>query len=98
MKYQTEAEAFRKVARIFAGGKRMDPKHGICLEVYGIEKRGGLSQSDGLNARCRAIAHVTDPSGYAYGFDYQKWEAHQNDEARALACLWMALEAEEEGK
>lgn len=98
MKRMTQAEALRKVAQMFISGKRSNTNHGICLELYEIELQGGLSAEDGLAARSRAISHVDHQSGYAYGFDYERWQAHQNDEARALACLWMALEAEEDGK
>lgn len=50
----------------------------------------------------RCYGYVGNGTSYAYGKSEVRTEfgraAIRNDEGRALACLWMALEAEEEGK
>ena len=97
MKYQTEAEAFRAIAEKFITGKRHYKKLGICAEAKGERNAGNITPDLATSIALRCMEYLPYGSTYAYGFDYYKWSAIQDDEARALACLWMAHEAEEEG-
>lgn len=102
MKYLTEAEAFRAIAEKFATGTQHYPKFGICAEIRLIEVRRDAPYhvTDAMFTRC--YGYVGDCTSYAYGHSDEKtpygYAAIRNDEGRALACLWMALEAEEGGK
>ena len=103
MRYQTEAEAFRAIAEKFARGSQTYPMYGICAEIRLIE-RSYDAPYHVINAMyAQTRHHAGSFSGYAYGTDYTTttpcgYAAIRDDEGRALACLWMALEAEEEGK
>lgn len=103
MKYQTEAKAFRAIAEKFATGAQRYPEYGICAEIRLIELWYDAPHSviQSMYDRCRT--HAGSLTGFAYGADSARktpcgYAAVRNDEGRALACLWMALEAEEEGK
>lgn len=98
MKYQTEAEAFRAIAEKFITGKRTYPNYGICAELVGLRNAREIDHAIDCSARTRCYGYVGDSMSYAYGTDLYTFGAVKNNEARALACLWMALEAEEEGK
>ncbi len=103
MKYQTEAEAFRAVAKEFASGNPKMPC--ICDQI--TETIGGGWQHNRNPELCSAMRerialHLSDMGLPKHEPAYGRTSVlsstiNRNDEARALACLWMALEAEEEG-
>lgn len=94
MKYQTEAEAFRAIAERFATGTNICG----CIEDE-ITRFGAAIPLDIERAVKRRLGgHVGYLRGVEYGWKPDGVNIIRDDEGRALACLWMALEAEEEGK
>jgi hypothetical protein len=87
----TEPEAWREIARRIVEGKWEG--FGLCNEVlrlYG-EDRTECAELHAMYKRVRQhVAVSPDSPHWAY-------PAGTEPEARALAALWLALEAEEEG-
>ena len=109
----TEAEAFRAIAERFATGTQRRTDFGICAEIRRFEVEGQYTSTiiGRMYQRCYSAVHDAGESayGYAYGWQIENGEyvmtkcgryisCVRNDEGRALACLWMALDAEEEAR
>jgi len=89
VKQLTEAQAWREIARRLGQGKRF--RRGLCYEAHLLfwrERRCSVEMSDIMEKR--AANHISS-EGF-YGFAYRPGEER---DARILAALWMALEAEE---
>jgi hypothetical protein len=88
----TEPEAWREIARRIVEGKWN--KYGLCGEAADLYVRL-LVTGNMATAMCERVRpHVLSTSGRQRGYAYP---AGTEPEARALAALWLALEAEEEG-
>jgi len=91
-----EAEAWRTIAEKFATGTQHYKKYGVCAEIKRLEvaRKAPYQVTEAMYKRC--YGYVGNGFNYAYGRDSAISGAIRNDEGRALACLWLALEAEEE--
>ena len=86
--YLTEPEAWQEIAQRIAG--REWRKLGICAELYDLCDEGLISWFMMCDMEDRVESHLdTRLRGWAY-------EPGTEPEARILAALWLALEAEEE--
>lgn len=94
----TEPEAWREIARRLVEDDVYNLPLGLCLLVHHLcwdgsidpstRRRMGLRVQDYLQGRVYAYAYRTATRYESYVNKYR--------EARALAALWLALEAEEE--
>lgn len=90
----TEAQAWRKIARRIV--ERKWRTRGLCFEAYRLYNGevGGISgatyirMTDRIDENLRVHPDTTE-DGHAY-------PPGEEPEARVLAALWLALEAEEE--
>jgi hypothetical protein len=88
----TEPEAWREIARRIVEGEWEGV--GLCREVVELKWQGVLTDNTRIAMLRRALNHVFFSSNRHDGHAYF---AGTEREARALAALWLALEAEEEG-
>ena len=88
----TEAQAWREIARRIVD--RQWSRLGLCREVWNLLRPAPLPRETARTMIARATRHV-ESSGKDIG-EYVYPEGTER-EARALAALWLALEAEEEG-
>lgn len=84
----TEAEAWREIARRIVERKAMGS--GLYHEAWKMWTDGNVPRFVLASMHRRVDAHMRSGQSYAL-------PGKQIDEARILAALWMALEAEEEG-
>lgn len=90
----TEAEAWTEIARRILEGEWEE--RGICLEVYRLWTSNDVSDDIRSRMARRVDAHVDLVNvGRVWQSDYA-YDPGCEPEARALACLWMALEAQED--
>jgi hypothetical protein len=82
----TEAEAWREIARRIVEGEWNH--QGLCSEAWRLFFGGLITPSVSAMMRVRMRHYVGNNQWWAY-------RQGTNREARALAALWMALEAEE---
>lgn len=87
-----ESEAWREVARRIAEEGLLE-WGGICSVAHRVTSENGVPFSGLLTMVNRAMAHVRLHDG---GFFAYPPGTHAKE--RILAALWLALEAEEEGK
>ena len=88
----TEPEAWREIARRIAEGEWR--KMGLCYEVVALRIVGGrISEKQCNRMGCRIEQHIAVHEAYATDWAYKPGA---EPEARILAALWLALEAEEE--
>jgi hypothetical protein len=88
----TEPEAWREIARRIVAGEW--DAIGLCREVWKLRNQQSIAPKLALVMAFRAVEHVDLIDNQSHPYAY-----HQGaePEARALAALWLALEAEEEG-
>ena len=87
----TEAEAWREIARRIVDGKW--GQYGLCRETSRLHW-DQLITDDMAFAMCeRILPHLMETSSRRHGYVYPEGT---EPEARALAALWLALEAEED--
>jgi hypothetical protein len=86
----TEAEAWREIARRIVAGEWA--KEGLCREITELSFRGLVSWEVGTSMSHRIQFHID----YISQFIMWAYPRGEEPEGRALAALWMALEAEEE--
>jgi hypothetical protein len=89
----TEAAAWRKIARKIVTGKWA--KEGLCCEVAVL--RFNRQISDTMEGRMydRIDSYIRGSGYWKFPYAYPKGE---EPEGRALAALWMVLEAEEDAR
>ena len=87
----TEAEAWREIARRIVEGEWL--RLGLCFEAVELEWKGDVTHATRMDMCKRACRHALCSSSRHNGHAYR---AGTEPEARALAALWLALEAEEE--
>lgn len=98
-KLLTEAQAWRLIAKKLLDEGRVE--EGICLEVSKLNVNNTVAHDTYVKMFARLIdyrrshADLTNAGAWAGTFVYACSHHH---EARATACLWMALEAEEEAR
>jgi hypothetical protein len=83
----TEAEAWREIARRIVEGEWKN--QGLCSEAWQLFFGGLITPSVSATMRVRIRHYLGNNQWWAY-------RQGTNREARVLAALWMALEAEEE--
>lgn len=84
--YLTEPEAWREIARRIAEGEWGEI--GLCSEVVALNSDLRICPSTAVAMRSRIRSHLNiERWAYRHGTE---------SEARILAALWLALEAEEE--
>ena len=88
----TEPEAWREIARQIVEGEWS--RLGLCREAVERKWKGDVTNATFIEMCKRACRHVLFSSSRQNGHAYR---AGTEPEARALAALWLALEAEEEG-
>ncbi len=88
----TEPEAWREIARRIAEGEWKGL--GLCYEAEELKWKGDVTHVTAIEMSLRACRHALFSSSRQNGHAYR---AGTEPEARALAALWLALEAEEEG-
>jgi hypothetical protein len=81
----TEAEAWREIARRIVEGEwsRLE----LCYDAHKLYLQSQIDRPLSVKMRERLEQHIGRGLAYPYGTE---------PEARALAALWLALEAEEE--
>jgi hypothetical protein len=84
----TEPEAWREIARRIVEGEWA--LSGLCREVWFLYMERGITRSIRMFERVEDHLDAAGLIGWAY-------PEGTEPEARALAALWLALEAEEEG-
>jgi hypothetical protein len=82
----TEPEAWREIARRIVEGEW--GRWGLCREVWLLYMERGITSSIRMSER---VKHHLDAAGLSWAYP-----EGTEPEARALAALWLALEAEEE--
>jgi len=87
----TEAEAWREIARRIVDGEWS--RLGLCNETVELKRKGDVTHATRMDMCIRAWRHALSSSSRHNGHAYR---AGTNHEARALAALWLALEAEED--
>jgi hypothetical protein len=88
----TEPEAWREVARRFAEG---EAPTSLCREALHLFRRRLVDAFLCDDMRRRVRGHVVaNATNYETAWAYPL--SSEYDEARCLAALWLALEAEEE--
>lgn len=85
----TEAEAWREIARRIVEGEWH--QYGLCRETWRLRHKRDITPSIWWAMHDHLKYHLN-----AFGLDWAYPEGTE-PEARALAALWLALEAEEEG-
>jgi hypothetical protein len=91
------SEAWRSLAKKLLTEKRIQT--GLCRELGNLRYACKVSLKVIREMEEQLHAHVNDyrPSGDVWGgYVYATYGTHH--EERAMACLWMALEAEENGQ
>ena len=89
----TEPEAWREIARRIAEGEWNN--RGLCAEISDLCDEGRLSLVIEWDMEDRIKRHLdARKNGWPHNWAY---ECGTEPEARILAALWLALEAEEEG-
>lgn len=86
MSVLTEPQAWREIARRIA--EREWTAYGLCYEIWYMGFYGYISSTIQKQMKDRLDEYMSDPEAYAY---HPGTEA----EARTLAALWLACEAEE---
>lgn len=92
----TEAEAWREIARAFA--EREDAGlalAGLCWAAEGLAQIGHISFEDASDMEARVQGYMNH-AGFAYHTDLSTFDNAFEHEARCLAALWLAEEAEHE--
>jgi hypothetical protein len=84
----TEAEAWREIARRIVEGEWV--QCGLCRETWYLRIKGDVAISVWWRMHDHLKYHLN-----AFGLDWA-YPAGTEPEARALAALWLALEAEED--
>jgi hypothetical protein len=87
----TEPEAWREIARRIVEGEWEE--FGLCLETEKLEDENMVTGKTCAAMRIRVCDHVACCDSAIFGWAYS---VGVEPEARALAALWLALEAEEE--
>ena len=90
MRQLTEPQAWREIARRLGNGKRF--QFGLCYEAGRVWCEGRCSGDTEEIMQRRARKHVSNGDGLYGGLAYPRGGER---DARILAALWMALEAEE---
>lgn len=96
--------AWIEIARRFAEGEVRDS--GLCYQIdiladgwdyeAGVEAPRLLSYLEGAEMKEKINAYLPDGQVYAYQANPNNiWSCAKEDEARCLAAIWLALEAEE---
>ena len=94
MTYLTEAAAWRKIARKIVEGEWSSL--GLCYEIGKLRWSGGhISWRIDRKMWDRINEHL---DGHACLWDHSAYPMGEEPEGRALAALWMALEAEEDAR
>ncbi len=87
----TEAEAWREIARRIVEGEW--DQYGLCREVADLQVQRRITGEKASAMHINVLSHLIQTSSRLHGYVYPEGT---EPEARALAALWMALEAEEE--
>lgn len=86
----TEADYFRAIAAEFVAGKQ---SYGICYAINWTQTHERRFRLD--VCRQRMSQRVQSHLGFTYfAYSTDTGRYRREDEARALACLWLALDAE----
>jgi hypothetical protein len=88
----TEPEAWREIARRIVEGEWS--RFGLCREVAGLQVQRKITEEKASAMAINVLSHLMETSSRRHGYVYP--EGAEPD-SRALAALWLALEAEEEG-
>jgi hypothetical protein len=88
----TEPEAWREIARRIVEGDWK--KCGLCREAGALHENDKVTTAVFRSMSYRVRQHVAYCDSAVWGWAYRMGT---EPEARALAALWLALEAEEEG-
>ena len=92
-RYLTEPEAWQEIARRIAEGEWVGC--GLCAEIEVLHDQRRISLYMVLDMEERVESHLYFKL-WAYEQMYA-YEPGEEEEARILAALWLALEAEEDG-
>ena len=87
----TEAEAWREIARRIVEGEW--GWLGLCYEIARLKVQQRVADDQAGAMALRVEYHVESGASRSYPYAYVEGT---EPEARALAALWLALEAEEE--
>ena len=85
----TEAQAWREVARRFVERDDRAAGDGLCIAVAEIAREKAISVARYGKMKGRVRSYMLADEHYAYPYP---WSEHID--ARALAALWLACEAE----
>ena len=88
----TEPEAWREIARRIVEGEWS--RLGLCREVANLQVQRRITEKKASAMAINVLSHLMETSSRQHGYVYPEGTER---EARALAALWLALEAEEEG-
>jgi hypothetical protein len=88
----TEPEAWREIARRIVEGEWS--RFGLCREVAGLRVQRKIAEEKAYAMTVNVLNHLVETGSRQHGYVYPEGT---EPEARALAALWLALEAEEEG-